>query len=391
MWAGGTTWPTMAPGPVVTPATTMSLPAAWRAANLIAGTCCQLPLRDRQDDGGLWPVRPVLADPWPMMGYAEWITYQVHALVMLGDAMALPADFDPDGFARQLVPIDPRYVEVRVDDNTGAVVYDLFTRNGVIHLGRADVWHAKGLVLTADGLRGIGVVSAMRDSLGSAMQLQRYGSNVFGAGVPSGIVKVHVREVSQEQASTVKADWQAAFRDRVPAVLSELMDFQPIAWSPEDAQFLEAQRFSVAEIALMFNMDPTDLDASLGSSMTYANREQRSYDFLLKTLGPILDRVEQAYRFVLPRQHTATFDRSAVLWSDASTRAFVEQTELANGSVTLNEVRRANNRELYGSWADEPFGKPPSATPPPPPVLALPSGEPAAPVPTPPGGTNAGS
>jgi len=374
LWAGGNTWPVSGEGaPVVaTPATTLGLPAAWRAANLIAGTVCQLPLLDRQDDGGVWPTRPILDDPWPVMGRAEWLTYQTHAAIILGDAIALPADFDTDGLARQLVPIDPRWVNVRLDDATGAVLYDIFTTEGVTTLGRSDVWHAKGLVLTSDGLRGIGVVSAMRGALEGALQLQRYGLNVYAAGVPSGIVKVHLREVAQDQASNIKADWLTAFRDRTPAVLSELMDFTPIAWSPEDAQFLESRRMSVADVAFMFNLDPTDLDTSLGSSLTYANREQRAYERLLTSIGPLLVRLEQAYRFVLPRQHRAQFDRSVVLWSDAQTRAVVEQTELANGAITLNEVRRANGREAYGKWADEPFGKPPSATPPPPPLVTPP-------------------
>jgi HK97 family phage portal protein len=384
MWSGGDSWPSEWPAVVATPSTAIGLPAAWRALNLIAGTACQLPLRDRQDDGGTWPERSCLTDPWPAMGYAEWITYQLHALLMLGDAIALPADFDPDGFPRQLVPIDPRYVVVRVDDDSGAIAYDVYTRRGIITLGRADVWHAKGLVLTADGLRGIGVVAAMRNALTDALQLQRYGSNVYRSGVPSGIVKVHLREVSQDQATTIKTDWMAAFVERTPAVLSDLMDFTPISWTPEDAQYLEAARFSVAEIAFMFNLDPTDLDTSLGGSMTYANREQRAYDRLLSSIGPLLARLEQAFRFVMPRGHTARFDRSAVLWSDASTRANVEEKELAIGAVTLNEVREAAGRERYGAWADEPFGKPPAALPPPePPSDPLPPTDPPVPSPVP--------
>jgi HK97 family phage portal protein len=382
VWTGGAAWPTALPA-VATPTTVLGLPAAWRAVNLIAGTCCQLPLIDRQDDGGIWPARPVLTDPWPLMGYAEWITYQVHALLILGDAIALPADFDADGFPRQLVPIDPRYVAIRVDDATGAVLYDVYTRAGILTLGRSDVWHAKGLVLTSDGLRGVGVITALRCALSNALQLQQYGANVYGQGVPSGVVKVHLREVSQEQATDIKTQWQAAFIDRVPAVLSDLMDFTPIAWSPEDAQYLEAKRMSVADVAMAFNLDPTDLDTSLGSSLTYANREQRAYERLLTSIGPLLARVEQAYRFATPRGHTARFDRSAVLWSDAQTRANVEMTELNIGAVTLNEVREANGRERFGSWADEPWGKPPGQQPLPPPApdpAALPAApDPAAP------------
>lgn len=345
------------------------LPAAGRARNLIAGTIAQLPLRDTAPDGTLWGPRPILDDPWPMMGVAEWVTYQVVNLLMFGDAIAIPADFDPDGFPRQLIPLDPRLVDVRWSDDGRSVLYNVLTPGGVMTLTRSDVWHAKGLTLTSDGLRGVGVVAQYRLALSTDVALQAYGGNVFGAGVPSGIVKVHLREVSEKQANDVKAQWLTAFRDRVPAVLGELMDFTPIQWSPADAEYLDAARFSVAQIAFMFNLDPMDLDTSLGASMTYANREQRAYDRLLTSIGPILVRLEQAYRFVMPRGHVPVFDRSIVLWSDASTRANVQDTRLANGSLTLNEVRSSEGRPKYGAWADVPFAGDPNLPTPPPPAL----------------------
>ena len=365
LWPGGAGWPTAATA--VTPGTITGLPAAQRALNLIAGTACQLPLSDRREDGTTWGPRQVLEDPWPQMGRAEWLTYQLHALMVLGDAMALPADYDSDGFPRQLVPIDPRYVQVRYDTDAGAVVYDVLTSEGITTYSRTDVWHAKGLFLTSDGLRGVSTVHSARVAWQAALAVQQFGLNAYGSGVPSGIVKVHLREIEQAQADTIKAQWTQAFVDRVPAVLSELMDFTPIAWSPHDAEFLQVAQLSTAQVAFLFNLDPTDLDTTLGSSMTYANREQRAYDRLLSSIGPLLIRIEQAFRFCLPRDHYAKFDKAALLWSDASTRAYVEQTELANGTVTINEVRRANGLPAFGSWADQPFATPaapPTAQPP---------------------------
>src|SRR5262245_8444454 len=149
VWAGDGSWPT--PVPYASSADVAGLPAAGRALNLIAGTVVQMPLVDRQADGNEWPANPVLVDPWPMMGRAEWLTYQVHALMMHGDAMALPADYGDDGYPRQLIPVDPQTVDVYRRAEDGAVVYDLYTTAGVISFGRADVWHAKGLFLTSDG------------------------------------------------------------------------------------------------------------------------------------------------------------------------------------------------------------------------------------------------
>lgn len=360
----GIGWPTRDPG--VTPADVAGLPAFHRGKSLIAGSISQMPLVDRREDGTAWGVNPILDDPWPIMGRAEWISYMVDSIVMLGDAMAIPADPDFEGYPRQLVPIDPRAVQVYLAN--GEVLYDLYTDLGVITLRRSEIWHAKGLTLTNDGLRGIGCVAQFRLALGLGQALMRYGVSAFSAGVPSGIIKIQLRNVKQETADQVKADWLQMFRDRSPAVLSQLMDFTPISWSPLDAQYLENRRFNIADIAYILNLDPTDLDATAGSSMTYANREQRSYERLLTSIGPYLDRFQQAYRFLIPRGHWPTFDRSVVLWADSSTRAQVQAIQLANGVMTLNEARAQEQRPLYGAWADEPWAQPPQpvATLPPP-------------------------
>ena len=209
------------------------------------------------------------------------------------------------------------------------------------------------------------MVAQFRLALGLSEALIRYGVSAFNSGVPTGIIKINLRNIKQETADQVKSDWMAMFRDRSPAVLSQLMDFTPISWSPLDAQYLENRRFNIADIAYVLNLDPTDLDATAGSSMTYANREQRSYDRLLTSIGPYLVRFEQACRFLVPRGHHPTFDRSVVLWADSKTRAEVQQIQLATGVMTLNEGRAQEQRPLFGAWADEPWAVPPAAPVPP--------------------------
>jgi len=361
--AQGTTvqWPTRP----VSGSDVLGIPAFNRGKNLIAGILGQMPLVDRQADGTPWPESPVMTDPWPVLSYPEWISYQVDAVILTGDAMALPADFDFDGYARQLVPIDPRAVQVYIDPDTGQVLYDIFTDVGVITLPRSAVWHAKGLTLTTDGLRGVGVPAQMAMALGGSLALMRYAYAAFtNSGVPSGIIKLAVRQPGQKQVEDIKADWMRIFQDRTPAVIGNMMDFTPLGWSPVDVAATEFAKLSVADVAFALNLDPTDLDTTLGSSMTYANREQRAFDRLLTSIGPYLSRFEQAFRFVLPRGHHATFDRNVVLWSDAMTRAQVQQIQLSNGSMVLNEARSQEQRPLYDDWANVPFGQPPALPPP---------------------------
>jgi HK97 family phage portal protein len=344
----------------------LGLPAFNRGKCLLAGIIGQMPIVDRQADGAPWPENPVMTDPWPVVAYPEWITYQVDALIMTGDAMALPADFDFDGYARQLVPIDPRAVQVYIAADSGAVLYDLYTDRGVVTLPRSAVWHARGMTLTTDALRGVGVPAQMAMALGGSLALQRYAYNAFtNSGVPSGIIKLGIRQPGQKQVEDIKADWMRLFADRSPAVIGQMIDFTPLDWSPLDALSADFQRLSVADIAFALNLDPTDLDTTLGSSMTYANREQRSYDRLLTSIGPIISRFEAAYRFFVPRGHRATFDRNVVLWSDAKTRSEVQQIQLGTGAMVLNEARAQEQRPLYDDWANVPFAQPPAPPPPP--------------------------
>jgi HK97 family phage portal protein len=351
------------PSPPVAAGDALGLPAFNRGKNLIGGLVSQMTLVDRKDDGTAWPLNPMLDEPWSViMSYPEWISYQIDAMLMTGDAMAVPADFDADGYPRQLVPLDPRAVRVRLGE--GTVLYDIYTTEGIITLSRSQIFHAKGLTLTSDGLRGVGVLTQFMLALGMGQALMRYGVNAFHSGVPTGVIKINMRQIKPETAAQAKADWMQMFADRSPAVLTQLMDFTPISWSPLDAQFLENRKFNIADIAFILNLDPTDLDATAGSVNTYANREQRAFDRLLTSIGPYLSRFERAFRMFTPRGHYPTFDRSVILWPDASTRATVQQVQLATGVMTLNEGRAQEQRPLFGPWADEPWAQPPGPVPP---------------------------
>lgn len=333
----------------------LGLPAAGRALHLLTGLVCQLPIGDVNNDDQPWPSRPVLDQPWPMLGTAEWLTYQVQALLMRGDAMAIPADYDAEGYPRQLLPLHPDSVWTDIDPDTGRVRHRVLLADGVEEYGATDLWHARGLTLRGDGLRGIGVVAQYRQALTGIVEQQGYASNVWtGSGVPSGVLTVDLPEIPAAKAAQVKSDWHTSMSNHDVAVLSKMFSFQPIAWTPQDAQFLESRKFSVGEIAFMFNLDPSDLDATMGSSMTYANREQRAYERLLTSLGPILVRFQQAFRFHVPNGHNVRFDVSRLLWADSLTRAQVQEIQLRTGAATLNEIRHDERRPRFGPWADEP-------------------------------------
>lgn len=81
------------------------------------------------------------------------------------------------------------------------------------------------------------------------------------------------------------------------------------------------------------------IGGSEGGSMTYANVEQRSLDFLVHCIQPWLQRLEQAIGAVLPAGVYVKFDTGALLRTDAETQAKVHVQLLAGKVLTPTEVR----------------------------------------------------
>jgi len=160
-------------------------------------------------------------------------------------------------------------------------------------------------------------------------------------------VKVAKPEITSTQADLVADQWQGAFGSgqRRPAVLSQLFDFQPLTWSPEDAQFLEARQFSVAEMCLMFGLSPSDLDASVGgTSITYQNIQDRQIARVTDSFGPWMRRFEEAWSDLTPGSQEVRFNVERLLRTDTKGRYEAHALALDKGFLTVDEVRAIEGR-----------------------------------------------
>jgi hypothetical protein len=79
--------------------------------------------------------------------------------------------------------------------------------------------------------------------------------------------------------------------------------------------------------------------ATQGSSLTYANREQRTLDFLAFTLNPWIVRLEEALTALLPRPQVVKLNTNALLRADTKTRWEVYQIASGIKTLTRNEIR----------------------------------------------------
>jgi HK97 family phage portal protein len=89
----------------------------------------------------------------------------------------------------------------------------------------------------------------------------------------------------------------------------------------EQAQFLETRKFTAGQIAAMlFRLDPADIGIGVeGSSITYANLEQRNTRRVQVALMPWVIRLEAALSTLVPGRQLK-FNLNGLLRADLKTR-----------------------------------------------------------------------
>jgi HK97 family phage portal protein len=125
-------------------------------------------------------------------------------------------------------------------------------------------------------------------------------------------------------------------------ILEEGMKWTQIGINPDDAQFLESRKFSVTEIARLFNVPPhflRDLERA-----TFSNIEQQAIEFVVYTLRPWVVRFEQRLKIELlsPQDrvtHFIKFNVEGLLRGDIATRFAAYQTAKLNGWMNADEIR----------------------------------------------------
>jgi HK97 family phage portal protein len=322
----------------------LGLPAASRARNLISNAVAQMaPMELWTPDGYKADYAPqILTRPNSVYGCFDWFQMVLNIVIMHGTFCGIKADFDKDGYAQQIVPVPPGLFLARYD-RAGYLVVDIlgetYSREEVV-LVRANCAPNQPM--------GIGVVHQFRRSIGMALDQQNFAASTYRSGsIPAGIIRLDLPEIDPIQATAVQAQWLSSHSSgaRAPAVLPKTMSFEPLQWSPEDMQFLQARQFTTGEIAHMFNLDPSDLGAALaGSSMTYANIEQRQQVRIVDSYAPWMRRLEEEWSDLVPGQYVAKLQPENLSRTDTKTRAEVDGLQIANKTLTPDEARHRDGK-----------------------------------------------
>ena len=161
------------------------------------------------------------------------------------------------------------------------------------------------------------------------------------SGVPSGLIKAQTD--NKEEIDAIRQQFNAKYSGYdnfgETIVLSEGLDYQPLAIKPSDMQFIEARNFNKSEILSVFRV-PKEL---LGDTQT-ANRasaEAIQYAFNKNTIEPIVQKmVEQLNEFLIPLFSNNLYLSYEPLSTEDKTAQISNITALINAKViTPNEAR----------------------------------------------------
>jgi HK97 family phage portal protein len=332
--------------------TAMRHSAVWACVRLIAGVGSTLPIdayRMVGSESVPTPAADVLVDPSVDVSPSVWRYQMWSSLLTAGNAYGLITEFTPSGFPRRVDMLNP--AAVSWSDESGVWVCKIDGQQ-VDRWPNGRLWHTAIFVPGGQPF-GLSPIKYAARSINAGLEAEKFGGEFFtGGGHPSSIIYSE-QNLTAEQAAGAKDAFVRATAGREPAVFGAGLRHEQIQINPTDSQFLDSQRFTVEQIARIYGVFPEMIGAATsGSSVTYANREQRAADWLTYGLLPYLVPVEEALSSLLPRPQRVRANVSAVLRSDLSTRYQSYQTALAAGFLSVDEVRALEDLEPMVGTAD---------------------------------------
>lgn len=324
----------------------MSIPGAWRAALLRSGLLAQVPWDAYQKRRGLpeeriEPRPPLLEQPNPPETRVTTLMSTMLDYVWHGNGIWVIAARGRDNWPTAVVPVPAESVGVRrvteyVDSPLpiGALEYSI----GRMRLGSSDLIHFKG-PCSPGAVRGMGVLENHMNTLNLAQEQSRQARSITQHGVPTGVLTTTNPDASKQDMIDAKTAWLASQRDRTIAALGPTIDFKPLAWNPEELQMIEARKFTLAELELIFLL-PTGWLGGMTSSREYTNKEMSAVELLRFGLGLDIIQFEQTLSLKLPQNTCARADLDMMLRADTLTRFQAHAIALTNRFKTREEVRR---------------------------------------------------
>lgn len=331
---------------------TESISAVYACVAAISESVGSLPLNlYRKTDSGrekatTHPLYRLLHDqPNEWQTALEFREQMQRQILLRGNAFA-EIKWSSAGRVEALVPLHPDSVTVLVSD-TNRLVYDVTDRKGHIRRLLADeVLHLR--YHSDDGVMGRSPIAVARDTIGLALAERTHGERMFAQGTKlSGVIETQPG-TTKDQARQIRESWAEGYgsvsNHGKTGVLPQGATFKTVSMTLEDAEWIEARRLSVEEVARLFRVPPV-LIGDLREA-NYSNAVELGRYFVTHTLRRHLVLWEQAINRALitdTAHFFAEFNVEGLLRGDSLNRAQFYDYALKDGWMLKSEVRQLEN------------------------------------------------
>lgn len=255
-----------------------------------------------------------LKQPTTDLDFTAWATQVLTSLLLHGNAYCVVTRNGSS--IVELIPVEPTLVNPVMQNNR-----KVFLVNGREFTG--EILHIPAMML-AGGVKGLSPLEYAAQTIGLGLAAQGFAKDQFETSLNMPGVITFPGKASPDPMTIAKT-WR---RNRakggrgLPGVLEAGGQFQPTGISNEAAQFLQSRQWSAAEIAAqVYMVDPSDLGIPLnGTTLTYANLEQRNIRRLQVTFLPWIVRLEKALSSLLPQPRYVKFNVDGLLRGDSAAR-----------------------------------------------------------------------
>lgn len=339
--------------------TAMKVSTVYRCVSILANVLAMFPkgMYERLDRGRRpapdHPIDPIISfkPNRRQNAFVFWRQVCYHLVLRQNAFVQIIQGPKGRGWVGELVPLDPDRVAGPEELADGTLRYTYTRPNGEKYrlIGDVDIWHLQGL--SSDGLRGLSMLDVASDSVGLALASERHAARFFERGVkPTGVLQ-HEKTLTPETARQMSQEFGAVYggeggTGKIP-VLWDNMKFQPISMTLKDAEFLDSRKFSVSEIARWFGVPPHMVGDVERSTSWGTGIEQQGLHFLIYSLLPWIELIEQSIRFSLVVQADRYYPKmnvNAILRMDARAQAGVFSILIDKGVLSPNECRELLER-----------------------------------------------
>ena len=345
----------------------------------IAGTIASLPVGvfERTRDGKRierpdHPVARLVRAPNELQSWADWLEWLIASALLQGNAISV-VDHDGAGRPTGLYPV-PWWAcqPILIPTSSAAAIGSPIVPNSrlvfdvtmtmqpwpmpVRPAGFPTRYFADEVVFlrdrSDDAILGRSRLSRCPEVLAAALGAQGFSANCWVNGAMLGGVVQHPGRLSREAGDRIAQSWRSAYSGAANAasvaILEEGMTYAKIGVSPEDAELLDSRRFSVEELARVFDVPPPIIGD--WSKATFSNTASAREWFAALTLLPWVNKVEKEF------QRTVINDPDISLCVDMSGMLRGDFPQLVNSYVQLTRAGIASADEARHAVGLDPRG-----------------------------------